>query len=485
MPELHFPWLGLAILVPALGAVRVALARDPDTARRRSLVVSGLALACAVASWCDFRWLGCAEARDGWGRLATMLPAGLLVVDELSAPKLPLVALLFFLTHLATLRAKVRKFSFPRSLASEAILLGTFACKDPWAVAALLAAGTLPPYIELRKGRKPTRIYSAHMLLFVGLLVLGQALLAARGPGIASTAAVVPLAAALLLRSGVVPVHCWMTDLFEHVTLGTALLFVTPMVGAYGVARLVLPVAPPGVLLAISLASVLTALYAAGMALVQREARRFFGYLFLSHSSLVLVGIETASPIGLTGALSLWLSVALSLTGFGLTIRCVESRAGRISLSEFHGLYGHVPTLAALFLITGLASVGFPGTAGFVGLELLIAGAVRASPLVGSAVVVVAALNGLAVMQAYFRIFAGPPHPGSIDLRVRTAERIAVLILTVLILGGGVFPQPGVTSRYHAAAGLCKARTRLLGDAVGSLTRHASEPVLHRPSAGP
>ena len=174
-----------------------------------------------------------------------------------------------------------------------------------------------------------------------------------------------------------------MTDLFEHATFGTALLFVTPMVGAYGVTRLVLPVAPPEVLQAISLASLVTAVYAAGMALVQREARRFFCYLFLSHSSLVLVGLETATPIGLTGALSLWLSVALSLTGFGLTMRCVESRTGRISLAEFHGLYQHVPMLAALFLITGLASIGFPGTAGFVGLELLVEGAIQALPARG------------------------------------------------------------------------------------------------------
>ena len=38
--------------------------------------------------------------------------------------------------------------------------------------------------------------------------------------------------------------------------------------------------------------SLVTAVYAAGMAVVQREARRFFAYLFLSHASLVLVGLE-------------------------------------------------------------------------------------------------------------------------------------------------------------------------------------------------
>jgi NADH-quinone oxidoreductase subunit M len=245
-----------------------------------------------------------------------------------------------------------------------------------------------------------------------------------------------------------------MTDLFEHASFGTALLYVSPMVGAYGLVRLVLPIAPTWVLSAVAMASLVTAIYAAGMALVQREARRFFSYLFLSHSSLVLVGLETATPIGLTGSLSLWLSIALSLTGFGLVMRCVEARTGRISLLDFHGLYEHVPGLAALFLLTGLASIGFPGTAGFVGLELLVEGVIQVWPIAGAFVVIVAALNGLAVMYAYFLIFTGRPHTSTIDLRIRPSERIAVLILAAMILIGGVFPQRGVETRYRAAVSL-------------------------------
>lgn len=452
MTQLRFPWLVLCVVLPALGAVWVKLTRDPDTGRRRSLIASALTLACALAAWRDLEALRSFEARDRWD---------LLVIDQLSAPKLSLMALVYFLTHLATLRTKVREFSFARSLASEAILLATFACKLPWGVVALLAAGTVPPYLELRAGHRPRRVYVLHMGLFAGLLCLGQALL---GSGVAalSLPGLASVAAALLLRSGVVPVHCWLADLFEHATFGTALLFVTPMVGTYGVMRLVLPVAPHGALQVIALASLVTAVYAAGMSLVQREARRFFSYLFLSNSSLVLVGIETDTPIGLTGALSLWLSVALSLTGFGLTIRCVESRIGRTALSDFHGLYHHVPMLAVLFLLTGLASIGFPGTIGFVGLELLVDGAVQALPLVGAAVVIVAALNGLAVMHAYFRVFTGKPRGSSIDLKVRPAERTAVLVLTALIVVGGLLPQSGVTSRYRAAAELSEARARHL-----------------------
>jgi len=256
----------------------------------------------------------------------------------------------------------------------------------------------------------------------------------------------------------VAPLHCWMTDLFENASFGTALLFVTPMAGAYAAVRLVLPVAPDWALHGIALFSLFTAIYAAGMSLVQREARRFFCYLFLSNSSLVLVGLEVATPVSLTGGLCVWLSVGMSLAGFGLTMRAVEARTGRISLSDYHGLYEHMPSLAAFFLLTGLASIGFPGTVGFVGVELLVDGAIGISPYVGILVVFAAALNGIAVLHTYFRIFTGTQHTTLISLEARWPEKVAVLLLTVLILGGGLLPQPGVTSRYHAATEIISRR---------------------------
>jgi NADH-quinone oxidoreductase subunit M len=76
--------------------------------------------------------------------------------------------------------------------------------------------------------------------------------------------------------------------------------------------------------------------------------------------------------------------------------------------------------------------------------------------------VVAAALNGIAVMQAYFRIFTGARHTTSISLRKRPAEQFAVLTLAVLILAGGLFPQPGIASRYHAAQQIVRSRRVLV-----------------------
>ncbi len=390
-------------------------------------------------------------------------------LDEVSAPLVPTVALLHFLTALATARTHMRRFSFSWSLAAEAIRLATFSCRDPWVLIGLLAVSTIPPYIELLNRGRPVRVYVLHMGLFIGLLIVGWMLVeSSGGPRLAAWWTTLPLVAAILIRCGTVPAHCWLTDWFEHASLGIALLYVVPLSGVYTAVRLVLPIAPNWVLQAIGLISLFTAVYAAGMATVQLEARRFFSHLFLSHASLVLVGLELHTELSLTASLCLWFSVILSLGGFGLTLRALEARFGRLSLSDYHGLYEHSPTLAVCFLLTGLASVGFPATLGFISTELLVDSAVDASPYVGIAVVAAGALNGIAVVRAYFMLFTGARHMSTVSLEIGRRERLAVLTLAALILGGGLFPQPGVTSRQKAAEEILDDRSKHLGSEPAS-----------------
>jgi hypothetical protein len=67
-------------------------------------------------------------------------------------------------------------------------------------------------------------------------------------------------------------------------------------------------------------------------------------------------------------------------------------------------------------------------------------------------------LNGIAIVNAYFHIFTGTRRAPSALLECRRAERITILVMVVLIIGGGIIPQPGVQSRYHAARALLEHR---------------------------
>ena len=189
----------------------------------------------------------------------------------------------------------MRRFSFSWSLAAEAIRLATFSCKEPWVLIGLLAVSTVPPYVELANRGRPTRVYVLHMALFVGLLVLGWAAVEAGGRERPRRRRGRPSRCCwpILIRCGTVPAHCWVTDWFEHASLRHRAPVRAPAErrlrgrparpadrAGLGPAqhrrssRWSRPSTPPA------------------WRSIQREARRFFAYLFLSHASLVLVGLE-------------------------------------------------------------------------------------------------------------------------------------------------------------------------------------------------
>ncbi len=463
MNELHLPWIELAILIPLLGAGWVARIHDPVIARRHCLVFSGLGFLAAAGETLDFYSLHIHQAEDHWHLMTKLIGRELFVIDELSAPLIPLTALLYLLTAVSTLRTKVARFSFSTMLIGEAMAVALFSAIDPWVIILLLAASAVPPYFELISRGRPTRLYVLSMAISSLLMAVGWSLVGPGGPETQSLLALIPLLTAVSIRCGVLPFQSWVGDLFENASFGTSLLMTTPLAGAYAALRLVVPIAPAYALSCLGMVSLFTAVYAGAMSMVQKDVRRFFCCLVISHSAMVLVGLEIATPIGLTGALCVWLSAGLSLGGFGLTLRALEARRGRLQLNQYQGLYEHAPALAICFLLTGLGCVGFPGTIGFIGTEMLIDGAVEAYPYVGPLLVIAATFNGIAIMRAYFLLFTGTRYASSVSLKIGGRERIAVLTLAALILGGGLIPQPGVSAAFHAATELLKERSARSG----------------------
>ena len=327
MTELHLPWLEGAILLPLLGAFWVSLAKTTDSTHRRAAVISAVTLLLAVGEALDYAWLGSFAVHDHWDLSRGFLAWEGLVIDALSAPLVPLAALVYWVMVLATPREKAQRFTFSGALVGESLALATLCCRQPMVVALLLALGALPPWLELRMRGSATRLYTAHAVVFVSFLAEGSLLLALGWPGGFWTGAgVALLAVACLLRAGVPPFHTWVMELFARATFGGAILFVAPMLGAYGVMRLCVPFASPWLIEAVATVSLLGAFYAAGLAVVQTDARRFFASIALSQCSMVLVGLDLGSSVGTAGALSVWLSAALALTGLGLVLRAVEAR---------------------------------------------------------------------------------------------------------------------------------------------------------------
>ena len=116
---------------------------------------------------------------------------------------------------------------------------------------------------------------------------------------------------------------------------------------------------------------------------------------------------------------------------------------------------------------------------------MLIDGAVATYPFVGVALVVAMCLNGIAIVRAYFLLFAGSRHVTTVSLRVGWRERFAVLVLAALLIGGGLYPQPGIASRHEAAERIRRDRLAYLQPAVPrGVDQAATSKLSQRDSAG-
>ncbi len=461
MNPAQIPWLELAIAVAAVGSLLTSRHRQPGRAYRWGVAFTGASFVCSVLAWLSFSFRDPAPASPIYSIQTPLFGRQLFLLDNLSAPLVPAVSLLHLLAAVATARTHVRRFSYSWSLAAEAIGLATFSTKEPWVLIGLLAASTVPPYVELLNRRRPTRLYVLHMSLFVGLLVFGWAAIESPGPSTPApwwtclaasggrSGAVRDGARALLgnrlVRACVVRDRAALCcALKRSLRSHPARPADRPRVG-FAIHRSPLP------------------LHGRLRCRHGRDPARAAAILRVFVSQLRLAG--TGRPGASHRALAVRIAMPLVLSDTVLERvwshpPALEARFGRLSLTEYHGLYEHAPMLAIFFLLTGLASVGFPCTVGFISTELLVDSVVEANLYAGIGVLIASALNGISVLRAYLLLFTGARHASSVPLTIGTRERFAVLTLSTLILLGGIFPQPGVTTREEAAAEILKDRSR-------------------------
>jgi NADH-quinone oxidoreductase subunit M len=460
--ELHGPWLVLMLAAPLIGAIALRRRARGEQARREALIAAGVALFASLLPLVE-RSLSVGEVlADPLDPGRPLFGKALFEVDELSAWLLPFAALLFGAALLVAPRRAFGDAFASRLLLAEGLVLATFACRRPAAIALFWALSIVPLVAELRgRGeRVAARVFRRSMLFAVAILVGGVLVLelAPGDAGLARTLAVGAVLAGVATRKGIFPVHFWVAEFFAGAPLGAAVLFGAPQLGAYALVRIAVPEAPAWLLEGFGTAAIATAVYGAGSALVQVDPRRSFGCLFLSQSALVMAGLDCASLVGLAGGLALWISCGLALAGFGLTLWVLEERRGALSLARFHGGYERMPLLATCFLVFGLASVGFPGTLGFIGQELLLDGAVEEHPHVGILVAIATAANGIAVVRMYFHLFCGAHDRATEAQRIRKREAWGFAALATLLLLGGIVPGAFVGSRSRVAEELLRLR---------------------------
>jgi NADH-quinone oxidoreductase subunit M len=451
-------WLAAIATPPLFVVVLAKLGVELERLRAAAVVCACLSVT-AAAAVLVVPSLG--SLRIAWpGDPHPLLGDTLLRVREFSAPLVPLPSALWLMTVGVTPRARLARAGLQRTALATVAATLAFLTESPallvllWVVSNWLFLTALSA-TEHRHARKVAGFYLWGSAALFGIGVA----LAAFEPGRWSeTLGLWMIIAAVLIRKGIFPFHAWLPEAFDTGRLGPVLLFSAPQLGSYVAAVLVVPHASAGALRTVATLSLVTAVYGAALALVQRDARRACGYLFVSQSALVLAGLDCTTSAALAGSLVLWISSALAFTGMARTVLALEARRGRLDLTKHHGGYEQMPLLAASFLVLGLACTGFPGTLGFVGEEMLIEGAVHGFPALGFLVVVASALTGLAVLRMYFSLFCGC-RPSTLKFSLLRREAIIFGAVATTLIVGGLLPQPIVASRLRASQSILEQRT--------------------------
>ncbi len=381
-----------------------------------------------------------------------LLGPSLFRVSEFSSFLIPLPSLLWLVSVAVTPRTRLDAGGLQRTAAATLSATLAFLTESPallvvfWTVSNLLFLGGL----STREHLHARRVAGSYLWAGTAFLAGGVALAFAGPGGVARTVGLWLIVVAVLVRKGILPFHAWIPELFDSGRMGPIIRFSAPQLGSYVAVVLAVPHASAGMLRVIAVLSLLTAVYGAALAFVQRDARRACGYLFVSQSALVMAGLDCASPQALAGSLVIWLSSALAFTGLTRTVLALEVRRGRLDLTRHHGGYEQMPALAVSFLILGLACTGFPGTLGFIGQEMLVEGAVQEFPALGFFVLAAAALTGLVVLRMYFSLFCGA-RGTSLRQTLLRRETFAFGAVTALLVVGGLLPRTIVESRLEAS----------------------------------
>jgi len=197
-------------------------------------------------------------------------------------------------------------------------------------------------------------------------------------------------AAYLLLLIGIVskiegmPFHTWMTDAGADGANSTFLAYVPgaldKILGIYMLVRvsIYLYVLNGVVQALIMTLGVVVLLFAAMMALAQKNYKKLLAYIAVSQSGYALLGVGTMNATGIAGGLFYALNNAIYLFALFLTAGSVESQSETSNMAKLGGLWKRMPATTLVFIIAALSISSVPPFNGFFSKEILQRGILEA-----------------------------------------------------------------------------------------------------------
>jgi NADH-quinone oxidoreductase subunit M len=257
------------------------------------------------------------------------------------------------------------------------------------------------------------------------------------------------------------PVHTWLLDAtVEAPTAATVLIAaVLHKMGAYGLLRFLIPVFPEASAHFAPFVfglSVIAVIYTSLVALAQEDMKRLIAYSSVAHMGFVTIGVFTLSQQGVQGALIQMLSHGIVVGALFLCAGVLIDRLNSREIGRYGGLAYVMPGFALVFMIFTLASVGLPGTSGFIGEFLVLLGAFEVNRgvalLTTTSVILVVCYMLVFYRRIVFGTLAGADLRGMLDLSWR--ERLVFAPLLLLVFWIGLYPSSFLEPMHPAVTSL-------------------------------
>lgn len=471
----QLPYLSILIFLPLLGALFIGLTRSDgsdENVKRVALFTSLVTFALSLVVWFSFDPTRTAfqfvEKYDWLSDYGIHFHLG---VDGISLLFVVLSAFLTPISILASWRSitqKVKEYMIA-FLILETFMIGMFCALDFLFFYIFFEGVLIPMFLIIGIWGGARRNYAAFkfflftllgsLLMLLGILAIVGDLgntditkaLNHRFTGPMQVALWLAFFASFAVKIPMVPFHTWLPDAHvEAPTAGSVILAgVLLKMGGYGFLRFSLPMFPVAseffapFVFALSIIAVV---YTSIIAFVQTDMKKLIAYSSVAHMGYVTLGIFSVTEQGVQGAMMQMLSHGIVSAALFLCVGVIYDRLHTREIAKFQGLAVPMPSYASAFMVLMMASIGLPGTSGFVGEVLVLVGIFKVSPWLAAGAATGVVLGACYMLWLYRRIIFGKyVAKGKEALALKDLsfrEKTLLYPMVVLVVAFGVYPKP-------------------------------------------
>jgi len=400
-------------------------------------------------------------------------------IDGLSLPFVMLTTFMFPLTIYAswTVETRVKEY-MACFLLLETLILGVFTSLDLILFYLFFEGGLIPMFLIIGVWGGRNRVYAAFKFflytLFGSLVMLiamlymywdagttdivallnhqfsyeGFDLLGWHIVGGAQTLMWLAFFASFAVKLPMWPFHTWLPDAHVEAPTGGSVILAAILLklGGYGFLRFSLPMFPVASEIMTNFVfflSVVAIIYTSLVALMQDDMKKLIAYSSVAHMGFVTMGIFAANQQSIDGAIFQMISHGFISGALFLCVGVIYDRMHTREIAAYGGIVNRMPVYALVMMLFTLANVGLPGTSGFVGEFLTLAGTYQVSTWTALGATTGVVLSAAYALWLYRRVLFGDLIKESLksitDMNAREVTVFAPLVVMTILLG--VYPS--------------------------------------------